>query len=234
VTAPPERVDLVTLSAQSLNPDLVPTENVLFGGSGASRYMVVVPAPGRHGTAKLVVQALHNDLVASRSVDITILPVGPGPSISGLPGETSVAAGQSRQIPFQVSDPSLQVSLQVNPAPVSWVQTSGIGTNRTLVLSPPMGITTDLALVLSAQDSEGSTSQFWMSVHIIQPRLSMFPSTNGFVLFWRNLPGVHVQSCNRLPGTWLDLPQTPLSTNDGWQIEVPNSTRRRFFQLSIE
>lgn len=234
VTAPPDRVDLVSLSAQSLNPDLVPTENVLFGGTGASRFMVVVPAPGRHGTAKVLVEAVHNDLVASQSVEITILPVSPGPSIFGLPGETYVAAGQSRPIPFQVSEPALQVNLQVNPNPVSWVQTSGAGTNRTLILSPPRGITTDLAIVLSAQDSEGSTSQAWMSVHIIQPHLSIAPSTNGFVLFWPNLSGVHVQSCNRLPGTWLDLPQTPYSTNDGWQIEVPNSTRRRFFQLSFE
>lgn len=97
VDQPPESL---VLSAESSNPTLVPTPNIILGGAGASRSITVMPVAGRSGTAVLTITASDGWLNTSTAfvlrVDSTALPgwsvadVGPAPA---FPGSTSFAAG---------------------------------------------------------------------------------------------------------------------------------------------
>ena len=49
-------VNNLTLSRGSSNPALVPTNNIVFGGSGANRTVTVTPAAGQTGTATITVR----------------------------------------------------------------------------------------------------------------------------------------------------------------------------------
>ena len=50
VSDPDTALNLLTLSRGSSNPALVPTNNIVFGGSGANRTVTVTPAAGQTGT----------------------------------------------------------------------------------------------------------------------------------------------------------------------------------------
>jgi VCBS repeat-containing protein len=83
----------LTLSAASSNPALVPSGNVVFGGSSANRTLTATAVAGRTGTAVLMVAV--SDGQASGSVQVTVR-VG-GNSSNTLPGDagTDLALGQN-------------------------------------------------------------------------------------------------------------------------------------------
>jgi VCBS repeat-containing protein len=66
----------LTLSAASSNPALVPTGNVVFAGSGATRTMTVSAVDGRSGTAILTVTV--SDGQASGTVEVAVTVGGGG------------------------------------------------------------------------------------------------------------------------------------------------------------
>ena len=65
----------LTLSAGSSNPTLVPTNNIVFGGSGSSRAVTVTPATGQSGTATITVSVSDGQLSASTSFALTVNPL---------------------------------------------------------------------------------------------------------------------------------------------------------------
>ena len=66
--------EALTLSAQSSNATLAPTENIAFGGSGANRTVTITPAPGHTGEA--VITLIVDDGTDSASDTFTVT-VGP-------------------------------------------------------------------------------------------------------------------------------------------------------------
>ena len=65
-------VSLLTLSKASSNTTLVPTANIVFGGSGASRTVTVTPAAGQSGTATITVTVSDGTLTASDTFVLTV------------------------------------------------------------------------------------------------------------------------------------------------------------------
>jgi hypothetical protein len=63
------------LSAVSDNPDVVPSENIVFGGSGDQRTVQVTPAAGATGTANITVTATHavTGLTASTTFAVNVI-----------------------------------------------------------------------------------------------------------------------------------------------------------------
>jgi formylglycine-generating enzyme required for sulfatase activity len=60
------------LSASSSNTSLVPSANIVFGGSGASRTVTVTPASGQIGTATITVTVSDGSLSASNTFLLTV------------------------------------------------------------------------------------------------------------------------------------------------------------------
>ncbi|HYT58842.1 MAG TPA: tandem-95 repeat protein [Haliangiales bacterium] len=70
----------LTLSGSSSNPTLVPTANIVFGGSGANRTVTVTPAGSQPGTATITVTVSDGALNASSAFTVTVIV----PNLSGL------------------------------------------------------------------------------------------------------------------------------------------------------
>jgi VCBS repeat-containing protein len=66
----------LTLNASSSNPGLVPTGNLVFGGSGATRNLTVSAVDGRTGTA--IVTVIVSDGQDSGQVEVTVRQGGSG------------------------------------------------------------------------------------------------------------------------------------------------------------
>jgi hypothetical protein len=64
----------LTLSASSANPALVPTGNVVFGGSGSNRTVTVTPAPGQTGVAPITVTVSDGANTASTVFPVMVTP----------------------------------------------------------------------------------------------------------------------------------------------------------------
>lgn len=73
----------LTLSATSSNPVLVPTANIVFGGSGANRTVTVTPVPDENGFSDLTITVSDGDLTASRTFRLTVTPRPDDPEITG-------------------------------------------------------------------------------------------------------------------------------------------------------
>lgn len=62
----------LTLAGSSSNPTLVPTANILFGGSGSNRTVTLKPAAGQSGTANITVTVNDGSLSANTSFALTV------------------------------------------------------------------------------------------------------------------------------------------------------------------
>jgi VCBS repeat-containing protein len=84
----------LTLSATSSNPTLVPKNNVVFGGSGATRTVTVSAVSGRTGTAAVTV-TVGDDGKATDTVQLTVRAGGNGNDrLTGVAG-TDLIFGQN-------------------------------------------------------------------------------------------------------------------------------------------
>ena len=73
----------LTLSATSSNATLVPDANIIFGGSGAGRNVVITPAAGQSGTSTITVTVSDGSLNASTNFVLTVNPNAP-PTITAI------------------------------------------------------------------------------------------------------------------------------------------------------
>lgn len=160
----------LTLSAASSNTTLVPTSNIKFGGSGASRTVTVTPASGKSGTANITVTVGDGKLSASRTFAFTVEAAAPAntpPTISAIPNVKILVSKSSSLIKFTVgdaeSDPgSLRMSKSSSNTsliPTSGIDFGGSGANRTLKITPRSGKTGKATITATVRDGELTTSR---------------------------------------------------------------------------
>jgi hypothetical protein len=122
----------LVLSAASTDTTLVPTNNVLFGGSGASRTVTVNPVANRSGSATITISVTDgNGGSASDAFVLTVMPANDPPTLNSIPNLTTnedpgpitiqltgISAGpnESQPLTFQVtcSSPSLMPTPQLD------------------------------------------------------------------------------------------------------------------------
>ncbi len=68
------------VSGKSSNQSLVPDANIVFGGSGASRTVMVTPAANQFGTATITVSVDNGKTTASDTFVLTVTPVNDAPT----------------------------------------------------------------------------------------------------------------------------------------------------------
>ncbi len=76
-------VALLTLSAATSNTNLVPAGNIVFGGSGSNRSVVVAPAAGKTGSAQITLTVHDGTFSASSSFALTVVDSSNEPSLVG-------------------------------------------------------------------------------------------------------------------------------------------------------
>ena len=83
----------VTLTASSNNTALLPSGNIVVGGSGANRTVVATPAPGQSGTA-LITLIVTNNASQTASTSFTLAVIAPTVTITIAPSPT-ITQGQT-------------------------------------------------------------------------------------------------------------------------------------------
>ncbi len=83
-------LELLTVTASSSNPSLVPNANIVVGGSGVSRTVTVTPVANQTGTATITVTGGDGFSTASDTFAVTVNPVTPvGSTFAGAyPGKS--------------------------------------------------------------------------------------------------------------------------------------------------
>lgn len=109
----------LVLQASSSKPSVVPNAGILFGGSGATRTVMVAPTPGAAGTATITVTVSDGIASASRGFALTVLESEPPPSPPspptgstrpGAPSGLSARVRDARLVDLSWSPPAADVS----------------------------------------------------------------------------------------------------------------------------
>jgi hypothetical protein len=126
---PDTAVSNLTVSASSSLPTLVPTNNIVFGGSGSNRTVTLTPMPGQSGYANITLTVRDGSLASSTTfrltvtagriepppTEITLAPLAvvtpPDTYLCFLVGSSLVNKGQ---LTFSF-DPGAPVNAEVNP-----------------------------------------------------------------------------------------------------------------------
>jgi uncharacterized delta-60 repeat protein len=134
----------LTVSATSSNTALVGSGNMVFGGSGANRNLVITPLPNQHGTAVITVTVSDGQLTAAKTFTLTVTPVNDVPTIANITDKSTPERTPTAAISFTVGDIDTDVaSLTVTATsgnttlvPNANIAISGSGASRQLIITP--------------------------------------------------------------------------------------------------
>jgi len=158
---------LVVLSATSSQPQLVPSANLLLGGTGTNRTLQLTPAPDAFGNALITVEA-HDDAGASAvgTFNLTVNGVDDPPVLEPIPDQ-SVEAGQTLALALAVHDPdTLSDALILSASadnttlvPPAAISINGLDGVRTLQITPPADQTGSTLVTVTLDDGVSTPVQ---------------------------------------------------------------------------
>jgi hypothetical protein len=148
------------LSKGSSNPALVPTNNIVFGGSSANRTVRVTPQANQFGAVVITVTVSDGSLSTSDTFVVTVNPVNDAPTISDTTNRTTLEDTGTGPIAFTVNDvDSTADSLTLTAAssnptrvPVGNIVFGGSGTNRTVTVTPGTNQTGSATVTITVSD----------------------------------------------------------------------------------
>jgi hypothetical protein len=163
----------LTLSNASSNPILVPTNNIVFGGSGADRTFTITPAAGEQGSATVTIYVSDGVNTAPSSFVITV----GAPSISEIPNQITYSNVPTVAIAFTIGDAESPASSLVvsnassNPSLIANPVLGGSGANRTVTLTPEADQTGVATITIYVSDGINVTSTSF--VVSVSPKLGL-------------------------------------------------------------
>lgn len=160
--------DLVTpaaslvLSGTSSDTTLVPHANIVFGGSGANRTVVVTPAADQHGgPVTMTVTVSDGEATASETFLLTVVPAGDAPTLTGLVDDTIEETQSATQTLTLADDDTSLDALTVSVVssnqallPDGAVTVTGTGATRTLTMTPIEELTGETLITVTVGDGE--------------------------------------------------------------------------------
>ena len=165
----------LTLGQGSSNTTLVPTNNIVFGGSGASRTVTVTPATNQNGSATITVSVSDGQLSTNTSFLLTVNPVNDPPTISAISNQTIYVNGTNGPLNFTVGDvetPAGSLTLRGDSSNLVLVPTNNIvfggsDSNRTVTVTPAANQSGTSTITISVSDGALSASNsFVLTVNV--------------------------------------------------------------------
>jgi hypothetical protein len=191
VADPDTAVSTLTVTGVSDNPTLLPTSGIVLSGTGASRAVSLIPAPGRTGRTVVTLTVTDGRNKAIESFVLTVGPVAAAdtpPTISSLPdiavpGGTPVAGPYS----FVVGDsetPAAGLAVGASSSATSLVRAGdlilgGSGAVRSITVYPEPGQSGSSWILLWVSDGRNATTnsfRFTVRPSNTPPVLSGLPS----------------------------------------------------------
>jgi subtilisin-like proprotein convertase family protein len=156
----------LTLSSSSSNLELVPTNNIVFGGSGTNRTVTVTPAQNQTGSATITITVSDGTNTASDSFILTVNLVNTPPTITGIADQTIDEDTSTAALGFTVGDMETPAgSLTVSGVssnhtliPNSNLVFGGNGSNRTVNVTPAANQNGTSLITLTVSDGQFSTN----------------------------------------------------------------------------
>jgi VCBS repeat-containing protein len=158
----------LTVTAVSSNPTLVPNANIVVGGSGSARTLVITPATNASGTATITVSVSDGTLTSTQTFLLTVNAVNDAPTIVPVADITINEDTASSAFTINVGDietpnnltvtATSSVSGVVAPAGVS---ISGSGATRTVVVTPVANAAGSADITLTVSDGTNSVTDIF-------------------------------------------------------------------------
>jgi len=165
------------LGAGSSDPVLVPTNNIVFSGFGANRFVTVTPASSLSGTVTITVTVNDGPNEVSDSFELTVGGSNTPPTISGLVDQVTPEGTPTVTNAFTIGDantPAGSLTLSgwaANPAlvPPNSFTFGGSGPNRTVSVIPAAGQTGSTTITIAVSDGQLSASNSFNLTVTVSP-----------------------------------------------------------------
>jgi subtilisin-like proprotein convertase family protein len=173
----------LTLSKGSSNPALVPTNNIVFGGSGSNRTVTVTPAADQNGVATITVGVSDGQMSTNTSFVVTVNAVNDPPTITGLADQAIIVNGTAGPLSFTIGDVDTAVgslTLSANSSNPTLVPTNNIvfggsGSSWTVTVSPAANQNGTATITVTVSDGSKNTS-----THFVLTVSSSITTTTSF------------------------------------------------------
>lgn len=228
-----------SLSAASSNPGLLSAEDILFGGSDAQRFMIILAKPNSSGIARVRVTA--TDRGQSASTELIVSVVGPNtpPTIVNLPAAHEAVLGQLITIPFQVADKetdssALQVEARLIGGSSGLVQVVGSQADRLLIVKAEPTIAGTVSCLVTVRDAAGAATERIVSLTIAGPSLQISQDGPELVIAYPDsAPSAVVEYRYGLAKAeaWRSISYVPASVGGMKVIRIPAPLNSTFFRL---
>jgi uncharacterized repeat protein (TIGR01451 family) len=161
----------LVVTAASSNPALVPTNNIVFGGSGTDRFFAVTPLPNMSGVTDITRTVRDGDgLAASNTFRLTVTAVPDPPVISDILPQTVNEDTVIGPLNFTIGDvETAATSLNVaaassNPAliPNANIQLSGSGSNRLVTVRPTTNQSGSATITITVSDGVSTANDMFL------------------------------------------------------------------------
>lgn len=180
----------LTLSRASSNLDLVPVENIVFGGTGASRTVTVTPLPNASGAATITLTVNDGTDQASSAFLVTVTAVNDPPTISAIAAQTINEDTSTGAISLTIGDVETAATGLVLSATSSNVALIGVpqitfggsGAARTVSVTPLANQSGAATITVTVSDGSATASTaFLVTVNAVNDIPSIAPIADQIV-----------------------------------------------------
>lgn len=157
----------LTMTKGSSNETLVPLDNIIINGTGASRTVIIVPALNQSGTATITLTVTDGDGNASNETFVVnVNEVNDLPTISDVPDQSADEGATTGTVGFTVGDAETDASQltvtgtssNTTLVPNENIHIGGSGANRTVTVEPSGSQSGTATITLTVTDGLGATA----------------------------------------------------------------------------
>jgi hypothetical protein len=213
---------LLTVTATSSNPSIIPNPTVSYNGSSATGTLTFTPVANATGTVTITVRVSDGAASTNRSFTVTVNAVNDLPTITDVANQ-STPEDTPITIPFTIGDtetPPYSLTLTATSGnatlvPVANIAFDGAGPNRLVTIQPATNLAGTSLITINLSDGLASVSDsFVLTVTAVNdpPTLNPLPNVYkdaGFANFSVPLSGITVGA----PNESQNLTVTAVSSN---------------------
>lgn len=242
-------IQTLTVTAESTNPKIVSPPIVTYNSPNRTGALTFAPLPNANGVTTITVTVNDGQLqrnLFSQSFVVTVLGVNDPPSISAIPNQTITKFSTTPDIPFTINDLEMPAGILTvsatssNPVlvPQSQIILGGGTSNRTIKVSPALGLTGAANITVSVTDGAATVSRaFLLSVNDNTRIFSAsFVRPSGLTLRWASVTGLKYRIAYKdhlNDPTWIDL-STDITANgliSSWTDSTAVNAPSRFYRV---
>jgi hypothetical protein len=165
-----ETPNSLVLSTASSNPSLVSSANMMIGGTGTNRTLMVTPSVNQSGSATITVTVSDGQLSASSSFVLTVNAVNDSPTIGNIADRTIDQNTATGPVSFTIGDVetaagSLALSAGSSDptlVPVQNIVFGGSGSSRTVNVTPASNQTGTATINITVSDGARTATDSWV------------------------------------------------------------------------